>query len=884
MKRIREWVHRAAGLFNRAGRDRELADEIESHLQLHTDEFVRQGMTPDAARRAAVLRLGSMESLKDRYRDQHGVPLVDHIGQDLRYAARVLRRSPGFTTVALVTIALGVAGPTVMFSMSKAWILDPLPFTNPEALIDVRRFDSETGNTGALNAADFLDWRRTARSVDALAGYRNAELRMNDGPRAERLRAADVTADFFTVLDARAQLGRLFAASDEVDGRSAITVISHALWRDHFGSDAAIVGRTIRLAADDYTIVGVLPDGFQFTLLGDVNVWRVVKFTPQDEANRRVRSLVGVARLRQGQTIAQAREELVGLARDLSAKYPDTNAKRSVRVIGLADEIRRHHDLGFLVPVLFAMVGCVLLIACVNVTNVMLARASTRRQEMAVRLALGASRGRIVRQWLVEHVVLFVAASAIGATLAVYGTSWITNAIPADNRQYLRNHGVLTVDRGVLLFALGVGALCGAIFGWVPAWTGSQADFNADLRDTSARATAGTTGTRLRSGLVVAEVALALALLVGAALLVQTSRNISRVDVGFDPHRLLTFELSLDEGQYRTDAAIRSFYERLTTELANRPGVISAGAGSLVPFGTEGRRIELFIDGQPDPTPSDTPLTSFSQITPDYPVALRLRLAHGRPLNASDDAVSPRVAVINETLAGRFFSGRDPIGQRIRLGRSTPDVWTVVGLVRDVKNFETVDTPEPQVYVPFAQWPASHMTVVVRSNGPDALAETVRSTVAALDPAEPVSGILTMDARIRRVTGPFEITATFVSFFGAVTLLLAAVGVYGLISYTVAQRTREIGIRMALGAGRADVAWLVLSQVRTFLLAGLVPGLALAWMLGQAMQAILVGVTATDWRLYASMSALLAAVALAAAAVPARRAAIVNPIRALRCD
>jgi putative ABC transport system permease protein len=544
-----------------------------------------------------------------------------------------------------------------------------------------------------------------------------------------------------------------------------------------------------------------------------------------------------------------------------------------------------HHDMGFLVPVLFAMVVCVLLVACVNVTNVMLARTSARRQEMAVRLALGASRARIVQQWLVEHILLFVGASLLGALLAVYGTNWVTQSIPVGNRQYLRNYGVLPVDRIVLLFSVLTGAACGVLFGWLPAWMGAKADVHRDLRGTSARATTGKAGARLRGGLVVCEVSLALALLVSAGLLVMTSRNIIRVDVGFEPHNLLTFQLSLDPSQYRSDAAVRSFYGQLAANLARQPGVLSAGGGSLVPFGTEGRGSELFIEGRPDTPPSDTPFAALSQVTSEYATTIGLRLRRGRLLTPSDSADAPKVALINQTLADRHFSNRDPLGQRLRLRRQSTDLWTIVGIVGDVKNYETMDAPQPQVYLPASQRVSRQMTMAVRSAGDaDGLSGTVRAVVAALDPAEPLTELIPMDGLIHRVTGPFETISTFVTVLGIVTLLLAGVGVYGVISYTFAQRTREIGIRMALGATRTDVAGLVLKQIRTFLLVGVVPGLAIAWGLGQAMKAMLVGVTPADWRLYLGMSIVLALVAVLAGLVPARRATSIDPITALRYE
>ena len=882
MKTIRRWIMRIAGALNRTRRERELADEIESHLQLQVDDNLARGMSPDEARRAAVLQLGSAEALKEAYREQRGLPFVDHAAQDLKYAGRALRRSPGFTAVAVITIAFGVAGPVVIFTMAKAWILEPLPFDRPTELLDIRRVYPATGERGSLNPADFLDFRQRTRTLRAMAAYRDTEVRVTGGDRAERVRGADVTANFFDLLGARAATGRFFAAGEDAPGAPRVAVISEAIWRERFQSDPAVEGRAIRLDGRDHTIVGVVPSDFQFTLVGRVDIWRPLVLGAQDAAKRAGGGVMGVGRLAGGRSVDQARHELTRIAAELAAAHPDTNAGRSVRVIPLADEVRVHHDMGFIVPVLFAMVGCVLLIACVNVTNVMLARASTRRREMAVRLALGASRARIVRQWLVEHVVLFLVASLLGAGMAVYGAAWITNSIPVENRQYLRNHAALPVDAGVLLFAVAVGIVCGVVFGWIPAWTGSRANVSDDLRDSSGRTTMTRATARLRSGLVVAEVALALALLISAGLLVQTAKNIDRIDVGFDTARLLTFRLALDEQRYAAPASIRTFYARLVEDLAARPGVAAAAAGSFVPFSGVGAAAELFVEPQRDTRPSETPWTAINHVTAGYGRAIGLHLRAGRFLQQSDDAEAAKVAVVNETLAERHLRGRNPLGARVRLGRESTDVWTVVGVVADVKNDEPTDRPEPQIYVPLAQSPRLLMTVVVKATGdPESLAPAVRASVAALDAAEPVSRVFTMSRLMAFQVAGYSTIATFITFFGALTLLLAGVGVYGVIAYTFAQRTREIGLRMALGADARGIFRLVLGEGAIIIGVGTVMGLAGATLLRQTIEAQLYGTGAMEPTVVIVVSGILVVVALLATAIPARRAARTNPTIAM---
>jgi len=805
--------------------------------------------------------------------------------QDLRHAARTLARTPVVTAVALLTLALGIAGPTAMFSMIRAWILDPLPFEQPDALVDVRKIDTVSGTIGTLSPADFLDWTRTMSSFADFAAYHIDEVRLTGADHAERLSGARVTSNFFEVLRAKAEVGRLFGASEREPGPHPVAVISHGLWRERFSADPAIIGRAVRLDGTPHTVIGVLPESFHFTLVGRANVFVPLVFTAAQAVDHRSRYIIGLGRLRPDHTIVQARDELTRSAGQLAKAFPDTNATRGVRVVRLAQEIRRHHDAGFLLPVIFAMVMCVLLVACVNVTNVMLARASARRHEVAVRLALGASRARIVRQWLIEHLVLFVGAGALGATLSVVLTDWITNSIPFENRGYLRNYGVVPVDRGVLLFALATGAGCGALFGWLVAWTSATDDVNANLRDGSERTATAARGSRLRGVLVVGQLALALGLLISAGLLVQTARNVTEVAVGFDPRRVLTFQIALDEQHYVNDDSMRTFFDRLTERLARHPEVEGAAAGSLVPFAGGGMEAEFFPEGRPDPKPGETLSAALNQCTAQYARIMRLRLSRGRLLTAQDTADRMKAAMINDTLAARYFGDRDPIGQRLRLGRESQDFWTIVGVIGDVKNYESMDPPAPQIYVPFSQRPSRQATVVVRSAAePGALVGLIRNDVAALDPAEPVSRVFTMEALISHVTAPYQTTSTFISLFGALTLLLAGVGVYGVVSYTFARRTREIGIRMALGAARSDIAALVVKQVRTFLLAGLVPGLALALALGQALKGFLVGVTPTDWRLFVGVPLLLTIVVLLAALVPARRATAINPTAALRCE
>ena len=834
---------------------------------------------------AAIASRRSEHQLPDDAFTDWGRPrMVSVLTHDIRYAVRLLRRSPGYTAVAVVTLALGVGGPTVMFAMAKQWILDPLPFADPDRLIDIRNRDTVSGQRGPMNVADFLDARRNADSAD-LAAYRRADLRLMGADRAERIAGAETTAEFFELLGTGAMLGRMYATGDDDPARSRVAVVSAAMWRRQFAGDPLVVGRRLRLDGEDHVVIGVLPEAFQFTLLGSVDVWRPLVVMADDATNRNLRSVTGLGRLRAGRTVEQARAELTAHAERLAAGHPETNARRGVRVVSLAEEVRLHHDAGVVVPVMFAMMCCVLLVACVNVMNVTLARARARRHEVTVRLALGASRARIVWQWVVEHAVLFVAASAVGTVLAVYGAAWVTGSIPPENRQFLRHDGVLTIDTPIVAFALAVGLVCGVVVGWLAARASVGGDVGPDLRDGSARSTVGRAGARLRGMLVASEVAFALALLISAGLLIATARNVTSADVGFNPRDLVTFNLSLDVRHHREPTDVRAFYEGLIARLERIAGVQHAAAASVVPFGDSGGRTDFFIDGQQETPPADTAQAVLSVVTPDYGRTLGLRLLNGRLLGAGDVVEAPKVVVVNRMLASRHLGDRAPLGARLRFGRGSADVWTVVGVVDDVRYFDATEPREPQAYVPFAQRPRRDATVVLRGHtSTDAIAGEVRAAVAEIDPREPVMDLATMQRRIRRATAPYETVSGFVMFFGVVTLFLAGVGVYGVVSYTFARRTREIGIRMALGARRSDIAGLVLAQARTLIAGGIVPGMVLAWVLAQTMKAILFGVRATDWRLYAGMTALLTVVAIAAICLPARRAMRIDPVVALRTE
>ena len=798
--------------------------------------------------------------------------------QDVRFGLRMLWKRPGFTAVALAVLALGVGANTAIFSVVNAVLLRPLPYPGAERVV---AFDGVNASKGIresnMSAPDFADWREQAGSFEALALYSAGNANLTGGDEPERVTAANVTPDFFRVIGVGAARGRALLAEDGAPSGEPVAVLSHGLWVRRFGGDPAAVGRTIDMGGRKLQVVGVMPEGFDFPQ--GTQVWAPLRLDVAKEP-RDNRSYSVVGRLRDGVTLEAAQAELDAISSRLAGAYAVTNVGWGVGLELLKDEL-----VGNLKTTLFMLlagVGLLLLIACANVANLLLARASGRRREVALRLALGASRARVARQMLTESVLLSLAGGALGAALSVWLTELLVALAPPDTPRLAE----ASADWRVLLFAAGASLLTGVAFGLAPAWQASRYDLNETLKE-SGRGVAGGRS-RVRSGLVVAEVALSLLLLAGAGLLVKSFARLQAVEPGFDAGGVMTMRVSLPGARYKEPARKAEFYAALTERLRALPGVESAAAVTSLPLGGSNLSVwRGFIrDARPE-TPEEADNAAYAVVTPDYFRAMRIPLRAGRVFDERDQMESAKVVVVNESFARKAFAGEDPVGKRIHIWRDEKFPREIVGVVGDTKPQRLDAAGALQMYVPHRQdatWGGLSLVVRVRGAGTDSLVQGVRAEVRALDRELPVYDVKTLGKVVADSTAYRRVTMFLMAGFACAALLLAGVGLYGVVSYSVAQRTHEIGVRLALGARGRDILGLVVRQGMLLTLAGLGLGLACAFALTRLISGLLYGVTATDPATYAVVSVLLAAVAFLACLVPARRATKVDPMVALRYE
>jgi putative ABC transport system permease protein len=796
--------------------------------------------------------------------------------QDVRYAARVLVRQPGFAAVAVLTLALGVGANTAIFSVVNAVLLRPLPFAEPDQLVRVYEKRPKLGRTrNVVSAPDFIDWRGQSQTFDSMAAYNGWGASLTGDGEPQRITGALASADLFRVLRAEPMLGRAFAAEEDRPGAPRVVVISHGLWRRRFGADPSAVGKAVTLGGEPYTVVGVMPPAFQFPD-PETEVWAPLALDPQDQSSRGSHYLSVVARLKTGVTREQAQAEMDAIAGRLEQQY-QVNTGHGVNVFALHDEV-----VGGVRKSLFVLlgaVGFVLLIACANVANLLLARGAARQAEIAVRTALGASRWRVVRQLLTESLLLFVWGGALGLLLAVWGVDLFVALSPPGTP---RVHEI-RADAWVFGFTFLVSLATGVVFGLLPALQASKPDLHAALKEGGRDRLGGGSRTRLRGLLVVAEVASAVVLLVGAGLLLKSFVRLRQVSPGFDTANVLTMQLSLPPSRYRDGASQAAFFRQLLQRVEALPGVRAAGAVAGLPLTGNMASRYFEIEGRP-PRPAGEGLNAnFNLASPGYFRALGVPLVSGRQFDERDASGAPEVVVVNETMARRFWPDEDPLGKRLRIANNP---WrTVVGVVADVKNDGLSAEPKPEMFYPLLQSPLPFMTLVVRTDtDPKTLAAAVGREVRAVDADEPVYDVKTMDERLAESVSPQRLTTLLVGVFAALAMTLAGVGIYGVISYSVAQRTREMGVRMALGAQKGDVLKLVLRQGLLLALAGVLIGLAGAFALTRVMSGLLYGVSVTDPATFAGVAVMLTAVALVACLVPALRAARVDPMVALRYE
>jgi putative ABC transport system permease protein len=802
---------------------------------------------------------------------------------DLRYALRMLLKSPGFSAVAIISLALGIGANTAVFSVLNGVLLKALPYHEPQSIVLVWGEDKVAGSSrGQVSATDVADWRARNHVFEEITPFGSVRPSMTGSGEPQRIPGAQVGDGYFTVMHAKPLLGRVFTLEEQQDGKDYVAVLGYGLWQRQFGGDPNVVGKTLMLSGRPYNIIGVMPADFASLPAGLIDapaeLYRPVA-EPPDEKERASRHLRAIARLKPGVTVEQAQAEMDLISRQLAQEHPITNAGGGVHLVSLREDL-----IGRVRPallMLFGAVAFVLLIACANVGNLLLARSAARHKEIAIRAALGAGRNRLVRQFLTESLLLSIAGGGLGVLAAVWGA----NFIEAVSARVLPALGHIEIDTTVLVFTAFISVATGILFGIIPAWRASRPDLNETLSDGGRHSGAASTRSPLRSALVVAEVALALVLLICAGLLIKSVMRLRDVDPGFKSDHIVTMNVWLPSVKYPKAPDWNSFFNRMIERIKALPGVEAAAVTSVLPVSDNFDRRTIEVEGQPK-GPGENPDVDNYMITPDYLSAMSIPLRQGRALTSQDTENAPLAVLVSETMARKLWPGADPIGKRVRFYNSDPAVqrpWrTVVGVVHDVKQYGLDTAGTMAMYEPIAQFPASAMTLVVRTiPNPSGLITAIRREILALDKDQAVFSIATMEQLLADSISLRRFSMFLLGLFASLALILAAVGIYGVIAQSVSQRTHEIGIRMALGAQAHDVLKLIVRQGMSLTVVGIVVGLVGALALTRLLANLLFGVGATDPATFLWIPALLAAVSFLACYIPAHRAAKLNPLTAL---
>ncbi len=878
---------RVRSLFRRQAVETELDDELRFHFEQQIAKFVNSGLTPDEALRRARIDFGGLGQVKEECREARGVQVMETLLQDIRYGVRMLRKSPGFTAVALLTLALGIGANTAIFSVVYGVLLHPLPYRDPSRLIVLHETTPKVGTVG-VSYPNFQDWRAQSRAFSNMAAVVSVSLNLAGTDPAgvdqpENISGSAVSPDFLSMLGVHPMLGRDFDPSEEKAGTAPVVLLSYQLWQSHFGGDRNALGRTVALDGRSFTIIGVLPPNLRWIektdLLTPIGVW----ISESSESNERGDrgDLLALGRLAPGFSFAQARAEMEGIAARLARAYPGTNDQFGVALQPIRDVFVS--DLRPAILVLFGAAVFVLLIACANVANLFLMRGASRTKEIALRIAVGASRSRIVYQILVESFVLASLGGLLSLGLAFAGIRGMARLIPVD----MLAGASVNLNGPVLLFAAGVVVLCTFVFGLAPASHSTKPDVQSELKESGRAMSASVGQSRMRGALAIAEVSLALILLVGAGLMMKSLYRLLSVDPGFRPDRVLTMRMSLRTAQYSKDPAILNFWQRVLDGVRALPGVEAAALGTAVPLTDSHSRSDITLEGMALPNPGNFPHPDIHRVSPGYASTLGIPLQRGREFTGADTENAPLVAMINSTVARQFFAHENPVGKRFTFGhpsaKRAPKWITIVGVAGDTRLYGLANPARLEVYVPFRQSASDDMTLAVKSGTePAALTSAIRNAIASIDKEQPIFGVATMQQLVNDSVSTRRITLILLGVFGALALVLGAIGIYGVIAYSVAQRTHEIGIRMALGAQRGDVVRMVLAQGAKIAGAGVVIGILASFGLTRLMANLLFSVSPADPVTFAAVAIVLVLVAMLAAYVPARRTLRVDPMIALR--
>ena len=886
---LRSSLLRVAGLFHSERRDREFEAELESHVQLHIDDFVRSGMSLTEARRHALIKLGGIEQTREAWRRQHGLPGIESLAQDVRYAFRAMRKNPGFTCIALLTLTLGIGANTALFSVVNGVLLNPLPYPHSEQLAILYQ-KSALADQGSVSYLNFLDWQRQSETFSSMAAFRSQSFNLTGEGEPTRLSGHEISADFFPTLEVKPVLGRLFTGDEDRVGAEPVALIGGGLWKSRYGSSPSVLGRGITLNGVRYTIIGVIPETFLFYNGYGTQVWTPIgRWNDPTFRDRRISmGLNVIGRMKMGVTPDRARQDMERVAHTLAEAYAE--ADKGVRVTLISFKQDMVGDIAPFLFVLLAAVGFVLMIACANVANLMLARATGRAREFALRSALGASRGRLVRQLLSESVLLGLAGGALGLAFAASATPSILALLPD---AVPRSHEI-SLDLRVLIFALAVSLFAGIGFGLAPALRAWRPNLTDALKE-GGRGVAGSRG-RAQNAFVVIEMATALVLLVGAGLMIRTLTALWRVDTGFDPQNALSFYVAMQPDLGGDPAHIRAELRKMHEAVRSQPGVISASilAGSLPMQGDS--ELPVWKIDEPKPTSAaESKWTLFYGVEPDYMTAMGLHLRSGRFIAQADSEHSPKVVVVDDYFVHKYFPGENPLGKRINVGLLDlqPEIIGVVGHVKHWGlDSDATAKVQAQIYIPCMQIPDRFMPlvgngigmVVRTANNPAAQIPAMRKALASNNAQQVVYGAETLEEVIAGSLAARRFSMVLLGIFAALAVVLSSIGIYGVISYLVGQRIQEIGTRIALGAQRGDVMRLILGRGFALTLSGVASGSLLALILSRQMKKIIYGVSPSDPITFAAVAVLLIAIALLACYVPARRAMRVDPMIALRYE
>ena len=881
--RLRQTLYRLLAFFRRSPLDRDLDHEVATHLELAIEENLERGLAPAEARRQALLRFGGRQQAKEQHREARGLPFLDTLVQDLRFASRMWRKAPGFTAVAVLTLTLGIGANTAIFSVVYAILLKSLPYPQADRLVMVYenvRLPTYQNDRNEVSPGNLRDWTAQNSVFQNVAAYRNRSFNLTGAGEPLRLEGELVSGNFFSTLEVEPALGRAFAPEEDRHGAPRVVVMSGGLWRSQFGSDPQILGKKLLLDGESYEVIGVMPSRFHFPDLDD-QLWVPLAMTPAERENRGSHYLDVFARLKPGVTLKQAQAELSAIARRLTGLYPASNTGQTVNIVFLQEDLAGPVRPRLLV--LWGAVGLVLLIVCANVANLLLARASGRQREVAVRLALGASRGRLFRQLLTESTLLALFGWAFGLLLA----HWGVNALKLLATSHLPRTEEFSLNTSVFVFGIVTAIFVGVISGLAPALQAGRESVHETLNSGSRESAA---GARLgvRNLLVIVETALGVIVVIGAGLLLRSFLRIEQTPLGFQPQGVLSLR-AIPRGQKYSEPSERSaFYHQAIERIEALPGIESAAAVTFIPLTFSRGSKGFTIEGRPPIAPGQIPMAGYDVVTPGYFVTLRVPLREGREFSWSDTPETQPIIIINETMAKTYWPQEDPLGKRIQQG-GPDDPWlTIAGVVGDIREFDPLTAPRPTMYFPITQFPNPGDVLrdwVVRSvRDPLTVASAVRAAVWSVDKDLPVTRVRTMEEVWSLSIASQRLNLLLFVLFASLALILATVGIYGVMAYNVAERTREIGIRVALGARSNDVLKLVLVLGFRLAALGLLLGVVAAFALTRLMASMIYDVSSTDAATFFAVALSLGAVALVACYIPARRALRVDPMVALRYE